>query len=175
MAFFLDVLVIMLAMASLFINADFIPFEELADLVMPYVKYLYVGMGTLLLIKYLVYIIRLAQDLRYEEPEVRRPYYTLMGAYPLLDFVRVLVALGLLSAMIRGMAGSYILVNAFVYYLILGSLVVMAVVMNYFCYHTQTLLRNIIPTGVLLVLTLALSRGLFLSGLGQFFAYTPGY
>lgn len=175
MAFFLDVLVMVLAMMSLFINADFIPFEELTEQVMPYVKYLYIGMGVLLLIKYLVYLIRLAQDLQYEEPEIRRPYYILMGAYPLLDAARVLMALGLLSAMIRGMAGGYIVVNAFVYYLILGSLVVIAIVMNYFCYHSQTLLRNLIPTAVLLVLTLALSRGLFWQGLRMFFTFTPGY
>ncbi|MGI6403826.1 MAG: hypothetical protein ACOX0K_06375 [Oscillospiraceae bacterium] len=175
MAFFIDIVVVGLAMVSLLINADFIPFEELTDLLMPYVKYLYIGMGALLLIKYLVYIIRLVGDLRYEEPEIRHPYYLLMGAYPLMDFLRVLVVLGLLSAMIRGMAGDYIVVNAYVYYVILTSLVVMAIVMNYFCYHTQTLLRNVIPTAVLLVFTLALSRGLFLSGLGKFFAYTPGY
>lgn len=175
MAFFIDIIVVGLAIVSLLINADFIPFPEVTEMAMPYVKYLYLGMGALLLIKYVVYILRLVGDIRYEQPEIRRPYYYLMGTYPVMDLVRVLVALGLLSAMLRGMAGDYIVVNAYVYYVILSSLVVMAIVMNYFCYHTQTVLRNVIPTVVLLVFTVALSRGLFFKGLGKFFTYTPKF
>lgn len=172
MAFFCDILVMFLAVVSLFINADWIPFEELADMILPYVKFLYLGMAVLLALKYTVYEVRKVGDLKYEEPEQRRPYYILMGAYPLLDLARTFVALGILSAMIRGMAVDYIMFNAYAYHMILGGIVVICIVMNYFCYHTQTLLRNAIPTAVFFILTVVFSKGLFLKGLGDFFTYS---
>lgn len=168
MAIFCDCMIFFIGAVLMVIKAGLVPIEEISELLLPYTGTMFLVMIGFFVLKYVVFGIRTFRDIRYMstpdyEPGIQS--YLVLGAYPVCDVARLLVALGLLSAMFNQLVFSSIVFNAFADHVILILLVLAAMFIDYFCKDTETLLSNVIPTAVFVLATVIFSKGMFLQGL----------
>lgn len=160
MTVFFNITIFLVTVARLVADAGLLPIlSNYADMMG------WVILG-LVVLKYILYLIRNIQDIRFEQKNgdtVVSKYY--LPAYVVFDLFRMLLVMGLFAAIIHNLIEAREFLGFFLDRMFYGILVVAAMVVDYFCNESTSLLANLIATAVFVVVLIIFSGTLAFQGI----------